>query len=174
MPPQRGGTQTNLLAKLVGKPASSDPRRMPLPRVTLRSREREGKGMRRGSDVRSGEPAVALRSVVGEDRLHARETAGGGGAHKTPRLKSRASPQCLPARPLHDAQTTSSQSAGRRCAKTRHSKMPIPMTPGILSSRISEHKRPIRLPAANQRRPRSICDKSCTTCTPQTAAGTQR
>lgn len=55
---------------------------MPLPRVTLRSREREGKGCAAGLTSGAVKPAVALRSVVGEDRLHARETAGGGGAHK--------------------------------------------------------------------------------------------
>ena len=55
---------------------------MPLPRATLRSREREGKGCAAGLTPGAVKPAVALRSVVGEDRLHARETAGGGGAHK--------------------------------------------------------------------------------------------
>uniref|UniRef100_UPI003FEF8A54 hypothetical protein n=1 Tax=Collinsella sp. TaxID=1965294 RepID=UPI003FEF8A54 len=53
-----------------------------MPRATLRSREREGKGCAAGLTPGTVRPAVALRSVVGEDRLHARETTGGGGAHK--------------------------------------------------------------------------------------------
>ena len=55
---------------------------IPLPRATLRSREREGKGCAAGLTSGAVKPAVALRSVVGEDRLHARETSCGGGAHK--------------------------------------------------------------------------------------------
>ena len=55
---------------------------MPLPRATLRSREREGKGYAAGLTPRAVKPAVALRSAAGESRLHAREASGDGGAHK--------------------------------------------------------------------------------------------
>lgn len=81
-PPKGAAHKPIYEPKLAGKPAPSDSRRMPLPRATLRSREREGKGCAAGLTPGAARPAVAPRSAVGKDRLHARETSGGGGAHK--------------------------------------------------------------------------------------------